>query len=199
MEIGEKCFLSSFRRSFPHDRTDDKKNTPKSFSFYHARCLALMSSYCSKVPLKTFSGVERPHSEHGKRCVEKIAAKSPMSCRVISLNRPSANWFSALFLHHVSIHREKHSRSSTVPFTIYSSCLPLRNICFQKLLNASIASKKEWITPLLLYLLPLGTYTRRNLFNEAVSGERSDVTICCAKNTRNKKLGRFLGTTRIGM
>lgn len=200
--IGENCFIPSLRRSFPHDRTDDKKKTEK-FYFYHARCLALVSSYCSKVPpSKThFRGLNEliPGMENAAWRKLWRRRATPMSCRAIPLNRPSANWFSALFLYHVAVHRETyssrvqrfHSRfiSRAVEVSVFKNCSTHR-------------SPHKWITRLLLYLLPLGTYTRRNLFCRTKQRVEKEVTLpSVAQRRRAMKSfsGRFLGTPRIGM
>lgn len=175
--IGENSFIPSLQRSFPHDRTDDKKKLRKVFLFITLGCLALMSSYCSKVPPEqnTFSGVERPHCMESE---EKIVAKTGDSNVVLGhFIEPTLG---QLVIGFVSASRRRSPRnnlefngsiprfiSRAVEVSILKNCLRI-----DRFVNGSLG--------LLLYLLLLEPFLPK-------SEGRSDVTICCAKKTGNEE------------
>lgn len=151
--IGENCFVPSFRRSFPHDRTDDKK----SFSFYRARVsgVGVFLLFQGSTEQNTFSGVERTH------CMEnaawrKFAAKTGDS-NVMSGDsiEPTLGQLVLGFVFASRLRSPRNIFSSRVQrfhlrFISRASTYPFSKIA---------RSAHKWITWLLIYLLPFGTYT----------------------------------------
>lgn len=155
MKIGEQCFLSSFRSSFPHDRIDDKKTHRKVFPFITLgvwlRCLLVVPRF------HIFGGWTNPLRAWKTLCGENCGEDSNvMSADFIE---PTLGQLVLGFVFASRLHSPRKTFPEfngsiwdlfLVP-SIAKNCLTHR-------------SPHKWITTLLLYLLPLGTYTRRTFF-----------------------------------